>query len=61
MSIMGYRLTAVKFLSRIAKNAFSGVKNEEYVKEWKNVIWSDESRFTLYQNDAHVRLISMEA
>ena len=24
--------------------------------EWKTVIWSDESRFTLYQNDAHVRV-----
>ena len=24
------------------------------IDNWKNVVWSDESRFTLYQNDGKI-------
>ena len=26
------------------------------IDNWKNVVWSDESRFTLYQNDGKIRV-----
>lgn len=31
-------------------------ERKTWVDEWKTVIWSDESRFTLYQNDAHIKV-----
>ena len=42
------------FQKKTAETGYSGVDNID--EQWKKVIWSDESRFTLFKSDGKTRV-----